>query len=197
MGAKFNGRELGSVKFTDNRAGNTVHIGPFLPDYATDGDVWFDSDTQNNAGKNILQNINVATIVGRTINIATNSEYKDILLVTRGLTLSSDADLSLTLNNDNSSYIDAQATATTEMFKFVLVKGGITTNKFTFRFEDTQDTQGFQFGVAEGVYRNTANLITPILRAGVWQQVQSPTSIQLKISAGGFASGSILVYGVN
>lgn len=197
MAIRINGQESGPIKFTDDRPGRTIHIGPYLPTTAADGDVWFDSDTQNNAGKNLLQTLNLATIVGRTVNLSVNADYKDLYIVIRGLNLSADADLRVTCNNDNVSYVDGSGVVATEIIRLPIVKAGITTNKFSFTFEDTQDNQGYTTCLAQGVYRTASNILTPILRAGVWLQVQPITSVQLIISAGGFAAGTVLVYGVN
>jgi hypothetical protein len=197
MAIRLNGQEVGAIKFTDDRPGKTIHIGPFLPASASDGDVWFDSDTQNNAGKNLLQTLNLATIVGRSVTISVNAEYKDTQIVVRGLNLSANANLDVTLNNDTVSYVDGTGAATTQIIRVPNIRSGITTNKFTFKFEDVQDNSGFQLGVAEGVYRNANNNVTPFLIAGAWLQVQPVSSIKLTISAGGFAAGTILVYGVN
>lgn len=197
MAIRLNGQDVGSIAFTDNRPGKTIHIGPFLPASAVDGDVWFDSDTQNNAGKNLLQTLNLATIVGRSVTISVNADYKDTEIIVRGLNLSANADLSVTLNNDIVSYVDGTGAAATQILKISNIKSGITTNKFTFKFEDVQDTAGFQLGIAEGVYRNVNNNVNPFLLAGAWLQVQPVSSIKLTISAGGFAAGTVLVYGVN
>ena len=112
MAVKLNGVDVGAIQFTDNRPGKTIHIGPFLPTSATDGDVWIDSDTQNNAGKNLLQTLNLATIVGRTVNLSINADYKDAYIVVRGLVLSANANLKVTCNNDNVSYTDASTAGT-------------------------------------------------------------------------------------
>ncbi len=197
MGIRINGQEYGPIRFTDDRPGKTIHIGPYLPASAADGDVWFDSDTQNNAGKNLLQTLNLATIVGRTVSLSVNADYKDLYIVIRGLNLSADADLRVTCNNDNVSYIDSTGAQATEIIRIAGIKNGITTNKFSFTFEDTQDNQGYATCLAQGVYRAVNNNLFPILRAGVWVQVQPITSVQLIISAGGFAAGTVLVYGVN
>ena len=197
MSIRINGQDIGPVKFTDDRPGKTIHIGPFLPASASDGDVWFDSDTQNNAGKNLLQTLNLATIVGRTVNLSVNADYKDLYIVIRGLVLSADADLKVRCNNDQVSYIDASGNTATEIIGIAGIKSGITTNKYSFTFEDTQDTQGFTTCLAQGVYRAINNAIVPILRAGVWLQVQPISSVQLTITAGGFTAGTVLVYGVN
>jgi hypothetical protein len=197
MAVKLNGVDVGAIQFTDNRPGKTIHIGPFLPTNATDGDVWIDSDTQNNAGKNLLQTLNLATIVGRTVNLSINGEYKDALIIVRGLVLSANADLNVTCNNDAVSYTDTGGASTTQILKIANIKSGITTNKFMFKFEDIQDNQGFQLGTVEGIYRNATNNVLPIFFAGAWLQVQALSSVQLTISAGGFTAGTVLVYGVN
>jgi hypothetical protein len=197
MAIRLNGIDVGSIQFTDNRPGKTIHIGPFLPASATDGDVWFDSDTQNNAGKNLLQTLNLATIVGRTVNLSVNADYKDLYIVIRGLILSADADLLVRCNNDVVSYVDASGTVATEIIRIAGIKNAITTNKYSFTFEDTQDTQGYTTCLAQGVYRAVNNSLVPILRAGVWLQVQPISSVQLTITAGGFTAGTVLVYGVN
>ena len=197
MAIRLNGVDVGSIQFTDNRPGKTIHIGPFLPTSATDGDVWIDSDTQNNAGKNLLQTLNLATIVGRTVNLSINGEYKDAYILVRGLVLSANADLTVTCNNDLVSYVDSTGNTGTNILRIPSIKSGITTNKFVFKFEDIQDNQGYQLGTVEGIYRNAANNVLPIFFAGAWLQVQSLASVQLTISAGGFTAGTVLVYGVN
>jgi hypothetical protein len=197
MAVKLNGVDVGAIQFTDNRPGKTIHIGPFLPTSATDGDVWIDSDTQNNAGKNLLQTLNLATIVGRSVNLSVNADYKDLYILIRGLVLSANATLRVTCNNDNVSYIDSAGLTATEIMEIPLIKSGISTNKFSFTFEDTQDTQGYSTCVANGVYRLTSNSVTPVLKAGVWLQIQPISSVQLIIDAGGFTAGTVLVFGVN
>jgi hypothetical protein len=197
MAIRLNGQDVGAIQFTDNRPGKTIHIGPYLPSSATDGDVWFDSDTQNNAGKNLLQTLNLATIVGRTVNLSINADYKDALIVIRGLVLSANADLSVTCNNDLVSYVDGTGASATQIIKVSNIKSAITTNKFSVRFDDIQDTQGYQVAIAEGIYRNVSNNVNPFLLAGAWLQVQALASVQLTISAGGFTAGTVLVYGVN
>jgi hypothetical protein len=197
MAIRLNGQDVGSVQFTDNRPGKTIHIGPFLPASAVDGDVWFDSDTQNNAGKNLLQTLNLATIVGRSVTISVNADYKDTEILIRGLNLSANADLNVTLNNDVSSYVDSTGASATQILRVPSIRSGITTNKFSFKFEDVQDNTGFQLGVAEGVYRNASNNVSPFVSIGAWLQTQPISSIKLTISAGGFAAGTVLVYGVN
>jgi hypothetical protein len=159
--------------------------------------VWFDSDTQNNAGKNLLQTLNLATIVGRTVNLSINADYKDAYIVIRGLVLSANANLKVTCNNDNVSYTDASGASATQIVEVPNIKSGITTNKFIFKFEDIQDNQGYQLGTVEGIYRNVSNNVLPIFFAGAWLQIQALASVQLTISAGGFTAGTVLVYGVN
>jgi hypothetical protein len=197
MAIRLNGVDVGAIQFTDNRPGKTIHIGPFLPTSATDGDVWIDSDTQNNAGKNLLQTLNLATIVGRTVNLSINGEYKDAYILVRGLVLSANADLTVTCNNDLVSYTDSTGNTGTSILRIPSIKSGITTNKFVFKFEDIQDNQGYQLGTVEGIYRNAANNVFPIFFAGAWLQIQPLSSVQLTISAGGFTAGTVLVYGVN
>lgn len=197
MAIRLNGVDVGAIQFTDNRPGKTIHIGPFLPASATDGDVWIDSDTQNNAGKNLLQTLNLATIVGRTVNLSINGEYKDAYILVRNLVLSANADITVTCNNDLVSYVDSTGNTGTNILRIPSIKSGITTNKFVFKFEDIQDTQGYQLGTVEGIYRNAANNVFPIFFAGAWLQVQPLSSVQLTISAGGFTAGTVLVYGVN
>ena len=197
MAIRLNGQDVGAITFTDNRPGKTIHIGPFLPTSATDGDVWIDSDTQNNAGKNLLQTLNLATIVGRTVNLSINADYKDAYIVVRNLVLSANASLKVTCNNDNVSYTDASGASATQIVDVPNIKSGITTNKFIFKFEDIQDNQGYQLGTVEGIYRNAANNVIPIFFAGAWLQIQPLSSVQLTISAGGFTAGTVLVYGVN
>ena len=193
MAIRLNGQDVGAITFTDNRPGKTIHIGPYLPTSATDGDVWIYSDTQNNAGKNLLQTLNLATIVGRTVNLSINSDYKDTYIIIRGLVLSADADLKVTCNNDLVSYVDSSGAPTTQLHKVFNIKSGITTNKFILKLEDVQDIQGYQLGSLEGIYRNVSNQVLPIFFAGAWLQIQAVTSIQLTISAGGFTAGTVLV----
>lgn len=197
MAIQVNGQDIGPIKFTDDRGGKTIHVGPFLPNSAADGDIWIDADAQNNAGKNLVQSINLGSVVGQTVNVSVDADYKDYNLVFRNFTLSQNANVTFTVNNDVVSYIDNTGTPSTALITVPNVKAGITTNKFALNIADIQDSTSYSLAVLEGVYRNVANNIIPVLTPGIWLQVQPITSVRISISAGGFAGGTLLVYGVN
>ena len=86
MAVQINGQELGPIKFTDNKAGKTIHVGPDTPVNPVDGDVWIDSDALNNAGKNLIQSIPLTS--GSTKSFTVSSDYKDVEIIIRNLELS-------------------------------------------------------------------------------------------------------------
>ena len=82
MAIQLNGQEIGPIKFTDDKPGKTIHVGPATPVNPVDGDVWIDSDALNNAGKNLLQTVDLSTGgSSKTLNVS--SSYKDVESIIR------------------------------------------------------------------------------------------------------------------
>ena len=99
MAIQLNGQEVGPIKFTDDKPGKTIHVGPVTPTNPVDGDVWIDSDALNNAGKNLVQTVNLTS--GSTKTCAVSSDYKDLEIVIRNLEISTSATMSIRLNGDS------------------------------------------------------------------------------------------------
>ena len=88
MAVQINGQDVGPVKFTDDRPGKTLHVGLSAPLNPVDGDIWMDSDAQNNAGKNLIQVTDLST-GGSTKTCIVSSDYKDVEIIIRGLNINS------------------------------------------------------------------------------------------------------------
>jgi hypothetical protein len=197
MAIQLNGQEVGPIKFTDDKPGKTIHVGPSTPTNPVDGDVWIDSDSQNNAGKNLLQSISLDT-AGSTVSCTVSPLYKDIFIVMRQLNIDNNADLYVRINGDIVNYYTAGGSTANALFTVPSVKKDITTNHLTFTIVDTQDTSSYTWGKSEGFYTNNSTGIpTTYNNVGIWTQSNAITSITLTLSVGAFAGGTVLVYGVN
>lgn len=190
MAVRNNGLEEGPVKFTDNRPGRQVFVGPTTPGNPVDGDIWVDSDLLNNSGKNLISSITLNADSSKDISIS--SDYKDLYVVFRGVTTSTDATVNFTLNNNSTNY----ATGST-LFSITSYKGSTTTNHFIIEVLDTQDTASFAWASLKGVYTNVANTPTILDSVNAFTQTAALTTLKIQPSAGTLASGTILVYGVN
>jgi hypothetical protein len=197
MGLQLNGQDIGPIKFTDDKPGKTIHVGPSTPLNPVDGDVWIDSDQLNNAGKNLLQTIDLST-GGSSKNLTVSTDYKDLCVVVRGLNISANATLFFRVNNDTTHYIDGSNTTTTELFNISSIKSGVSTNNLQFNVYDIRDTTSYTWGKVEGVYTPSVTNFPAITYAyGAYVQTTSITSATISIGAATFVSGTILVYGVN
>lgn len=197
MAIQLNGQEIGPIKFTDDKPGKTIHVGPNAPSSPMDGDVWIDSDQFNNAGKNLLQTIDLST-GGSTKNLTISTDYKDICVVIRGLNISNNATLFVRLNNDTTHYIDGSNQTATELFNVTAIKANVGTNNLQFTINDVKDTDSYTWGKVEGVYTSSTTN-TPIFTSayGCYTQPTAITSAIISIGTATFVSGTILVYGVN
>lgn len=197
MAIQLNGQEIGPIKFTDDKPGKTIHVGPLAPSNPIDGDVWIDSDQLNNAGKNLLQTIDLST-GGSSKTLTISTDYKDICVVVRELNISSNATLFFRLNNDVTHYIDGANQTATELFNITAIKSGVSTNNLQFMIYDIKDTNSYTWGKVEGVYTSSSTN-TPIFTNayGCYTQPNAITSASISIGVSTFISGTILVYGVN
>jgi hypothetical protein len=198
MAVQLNGQEVGPIKFTDNKPGKTVHVGLSAPANPVDGDVWIDADALNNAGKNLLQTIDLST-GGSTKTCTVSSDYKDAYIVIRGLNITALANLTVTINGDTSaSYADSVGASTNALFTLQNIKASVSTNHVTFTIVDTYDSTSHVWAKCEGFYTaHSTNLSSIFLAYGLWRNTSPVTSIDLTLSAGAFAGGTVLVYGVN
>ena len=189
MASASNGQPVSAINFTDNLPGNRIFIGATAPSYPTNGDVWLDSDIYNNAGQNLISTV---TLSGSSKDISILSLYKNMRVVFRGVQPSANADVKITVNDDNTNYASGTA-----MFTVANVKAGVTTNHMVLDLLDTQDTASFEWGYLKGVYTNSSNAVTVIDSTGVYTQVAALTKMTISLSTGTFSGGTALVYGVN
>lgn len=190
MAVKINGQNEGPIKFTDEKLGKSVFIGPNTPSNPTDGDIWMDSDILNNAGKNLVASVSLSTFASRDLSIIT--DYKDLYVVFRGVQTSADATVSLTLNDNTSNYATGTA-----LFAIANYKSGVSTNHFSVEIIDTQDTTSFAWGYLKGVYTNASNTPTILDSTNAFTQAAALTKMTIQTSTGTFTGGTALVYGVN
>jgi len=198
---QVNGQHVGPIKFTDGRAGTTIHIGPSTPINPVDGDVWIDSDVLNNAGKNLVQTIDLST-GGSTKTCIVSSEYKDLEIVIRGLNISADASLLVRINGDiTGSYLDALSTnsvLSNALFTVDNVKSGSTNGFVKINVFDTTNTTTYKLSTVEGSYvSSVTNLPKIISNSSSYLPTSLVTAVTLTLTAGIFAGGTVLVYGVN
>jgi len=197
MAIQLNGQEVGPIKFTDDKPGKTIHVGPSTPTNPVDGDVWIDSDQQNNAGKNLIQTIDLST-GGSSKAITVSTDYKDLCVVVRNLNISANATLFFRLNNNTTEYINGADTTATEMFNLPSIKAGVSTNNLQFMVYDIRDTSSYTWGKVEGVYTTAVtNFPSITFSFGAYTEATPITSATISIGAATFVSGTILVYGVN
>lgn len=199
MAVQINGQDVGPIKFTDNLAGRTIHVGQASPVNPVDGDIWIDADALNNAGKNLIQTIDLTS--GSSKNCAVSSDYKDVEIIIRGLNISANAALSVRVNGDlTSSYIDSAGVPQTSLFTLDSVKAGVTTNHVKISVVDVNSLATSKTGDARAVYTSSStNLSRLFLSWGAYTPATiSPiTAITLTLTTGTFVSGTVLVYGVN
>lgn len=198
MAVQLNGQEIGPIKFTDSKPGKTIHVGLASPINPVDGDVWIDSDALNNAGKNLLQTIDLSTGgITKTCNVS--SDYKDAEIIIRGLNISANASLIVRVNGDlTASYSDSLNTISNALFTVDSIKSGSTTGFVKINLYDTSNTTTYKIGRIEGSYVGSSlNLPRLFLNSSSYINTNLVTSITLTLSAGAFVGGTILVYGVN
>ena len=201
MAIQVNGQNVGPIKFTDDRAGKTIHIGPSTPINPVDGDVWIDSDVLNNAGKNLIQTIDLST-GGSTKTCTVSPDYKEVEIVIRGLNISVDASLLVRINGDiTANYLDALNTGGTlsnALFTVDSVNSGSTNGFVKINVFDTTNTTTYKLSTVEGSYVSSiTNLPKIISNSSSYVPTSLVSSVTLTLTAGTFAGGSVLVYGVN
>lgn len=198
MAVQINGQEVGPIKFTDNLAGKTVHIGQSSPVNPVDGDIWIDADALNNAGKNLIQIIDLTT-GGSSKSCTVSSDYKDVYIVIRGLDINANASMTVRVNGDStSSYSDSAGVSQTALFTLDGIKAGVTSNLVKISIEDAVNSSTSKVGRLEAVYTGSAtNVPRMFLGWSSYIPTAALTSIVLTLSTGSFAGGTVLVYGVN
>jgi hypothetical protein len=201
MAVQINGQEIGPVKFTDDKAGKTVHIGTAAPLNPIDGDLWIDSDALNNAGKNLIQTIDLST-GGSTKSCTVSPDYKDVEILIRGLNISADASLLVRVNGDiTTNYLDllnANLGLSNALFTVDSINSGATNNFVKIDLFDTTNTTTYKLSKVEGTYvSSVTNLPRIISNSSSYLLTSSVSSVTLTLSAGTFAGGTVLVYGVN
>jgi hypothetical protein len=202
MAVQINGQDVGPIKFTDDRPGKTLHVGLTAPLNPVDGDVWMDSDALNNAGKNLIQTIDLATGgSSKTCNIS--SDYKDAEIIIRGLNTSVDASLIVRVNGDlTSAYLDALNTVpgalNTSLFTVDAVNSGATNGFLKINIFDTTNTTTYKLAKIEGSYVSSVTNVPRLLtNSSSYLPTGAVTAVNLSLSAGAFVGGTVLVYGVN
>ena len=201
MAIRVNGQDVGPIKFTDDRAGQTIHIGPSTPINPVDGDVWIDSDVLNNAGKNLIQTTDLST-GGTTKTCIVSPDYKDVEIIIRGLNISVDASLLVRINGDiTANYLDAlnaSGTLSNALFTVDSVNSGSTNGFVKINVFDTTNTTTYKISTIEGSYvSSVTNLPKIISNSSSYLPTSLVTSVTLTLTAGTFAGGAVLVYGVN
>jgi hypothetical protein len=201
MAVQINGQDVGPIKFTDDRPGKTLHVGLSAPLNPVDGDVWMDSDALNNAGKNLIQTIDLAT-GGTTKTCNVSSDYKDVEIIIRGLNISVDASLLVRVNGDlTSAYLDAlnvQGTLSTSLFTVDAVNAGATNGFVKINVFDTANATTYKLAKIEGSYvSSVTNFPRFVINSSSYLPTGAVTAINLTLTAGAFVGGTVLVYGVN
>lgn len=189
MAVQNNGQPLGPISFTDEYAGKRVFIGANQPTNPTDGDIWIDSDTQNNAGKNLISS---TSLTGSTVNISVTSAYKDLYIVFRGVRPSATANLTMTLNSNSTNYQTG-----TSLFSIANLSSSATTNHWALEIVDVTDSTSFAWATLQGVYTNSSSAVTMISSSNAFTLAAAITTLTLSLSTGTFSGGTALVYGVN
>jgi hypothetical protein len=194
---QVNGQHVGPIKFTDDKAGKTIHVGPSTPANPVDGDLWIDSDALNNAGKNLISS--TALTSGSTKTIAVSADYKDLYVVIRGMTVTASASLIVRLNGDSgSNYYDSSGNPFNYLFNINSIKPAVTTNSFHLNINDTQDSVSHMLASVASTYTSSINnLPTIFISTGLWGATSALTSVVLTLSTGAFSGGTLLVYGAN
>ena len=156
MAVQINGQELGPIKFTDNKAGKTIHVGPDTPVNPVDGDVWIDSDALNNAGKNLIQSVPLTS--GSTKSFTVSSDYKDVEIIIRNLELSANAAMTVRLNGDvASNYVDSAGSATNSLFLVDSIKGSVTTGMARITIPDAVASTNSKVAHIQAIYTSSSN----------------------------------------
>lgn len=197
MAIQLNGQETGPVKFTDDKPGKTVHIGLTSPSNPTDGDLWIDSDSLNNAGKNLLQTIDASLGVD-LINFSISPEYKDIYVVLRGLSTTLGGNVLIRTNNSTTGYLNSGGVVTNAFFTIPFLKASVNVNHLHFTIYDAQHSTAATWGRLEGYYVDSVSNLTSYVEVIGGQAPGAPvSSISISTATGTFNGGTILVYGVN
>lgn len=190
MAVQNNGQPVGPIVFTDDKPGKRVFVGPNAPANPIDGDVWFDSDIFNNAGKNLISGQGLTG--SSTALSVTATEYKDYFFVFRGLAVSADATVTITLNGATTGYVPG----TSALFSIANVKSGVTTNHLSIVLPDIQTVDYLRWARIEGAYTNASNSVVILDEVSAFTNTAALNTFTVTASTGTL-SGTVLVYGVN
>lgn len=189
MAIQQNGQPASPIVFLDNKPGSRVFIGEANPTNPVDGDIWFDSDVFNNAGKNFISGVG---LVGSSTNLSISfTLYKDVFVVFRGVQSTADANILITLNGANTGYTPGPA----QLFSISNVKTGVTTNHWSIEIPDVA-ANAFKWARLEGVYTNGTDAVTLLNSTASFNNTAALTTMTISASAGTL-SGTALIYGVN
>lgn len=200
MAVQLNGQDVGPIKFTDSRPGKTIHVGLASPLNPVDGDVWIDSDALNNAGKNLIQTINLSS--GSTATCNVSPDYKDTEILIRGLNTSVDSSLLVRINGDiTTNYLDALnagGVLSNALFTIDSINSGSPNGFIKINVFDTTNTTTYKLSRVEGSYvSSVTNLPRFLSNSSSYLLTSLVSSITLTLTAGTFVGGTVLVYGVN
>ena len=187
MAITNNGQPQGPIQFTDATTGSRIFIGGTTPTTPAPGDIWIDSDLQNNAGKNAISETVLST---NAVSLVVPSSYKDLCLVLKNVLVSTAADLVVKLNADSANYVSGSALHTVSNLK---VAGS---NLIIITIQETQAATPKTSRI-EGVYFTNSNVATTLNAVNGYTQTSPISTINLSTSAGTFSGGTATVYGVN
>lgn len=189
MAIQQNGQPANPIVFLDNKPGSRVFIGETTPASAVEGDIWFDADVFNNAGKNFISGVG---LVGSSTNLSISfTAYKDIFIVFRNVQSTVDATITVTINSNTTNY----APGPSSLFSIANVKTGVTTNHWSLEIPDIAAT-AFKWAYLQGVYTNASNVATILNSAAAFTSTDALSTMTIAASAGTL-SGTALIYGVN
>jgi len=190
MAIQNNGQPQTGIIFTDDKPGRRVFIGPNTPTGIVEVDIWLDADAFNNAGKNFISGV---ALTGSSANVSISfTAYKDVYILFRNLAVSSNGNITFTLNGNTTDY----APTASSLFSLSNVKTGITTNHLEIEIPDVVTTDLFRWASLTGVYTNTSDVATVVDTTSAFKNTAALTTLTLTASSGTL-SGTALVYGVN
>jgi hypothetical protein len=131
-----------------------------------------------------------------------SSEYKDTEILIRGLNTSVDSSLLVRVNGDiTTNYLDALnagGALSNALFVVDSINSGSTNGFIKINVFDTTNTTTYKLSKIEGSYvSSVTNLPRFLSNSSSYLLTSLVSSITLTLTAGTFAGGTVLVYGVN
>ncbi len=190
MAVQNNGQPVGPIVFTDDKPGKRIFVGPNTPSNPTDGDIWFDSDVFNNAGKNFISGV---ALTGSSVNLSVSfTEYKDIYVLFKNVAVSADATINITLNGNTTGYVPNASS----LFSIANVRSAVTTNHWEITIPGVLSADTFKWAALKGVYTNVSNTVVVLNTVSAFSNTNTITTMAISASTGTL-SGTALIYGVN